>query len=338
MLQANPNADAERRQGDPAGTPRRGIPNYDPLTQGAGFLNAIGAVRLARFYATAQPGDRCRSQQMWSQHIIWGNHLLGQRPDRPERQRVRPGHRRGASPRPTSATTSCGAPCARSATTSCGAPRADGDNIVWGTSRRRRQHRLGHRGRWRQHRVGHRLRRRRLRQHRVGHRRDGDNIVWGTAAEATTSCGAPAADGDNIVWGTAAEGDNIVWGTAADGGDNIVWGTSADGDNIVWGTAADGDNIVWGTSADGDNIVWGTAADGDNIVWGTASSVSDVWIASTTDGTQTHLSGAEVFDRLKDRQLLKLLDVRAAAGCAAATAATAAGSAATAVRSASAAG
>ena len=27
---------------------------YNPLEQGAGFLNALGAVRLARFYATAR--------------------------------------------------------------------------------------------------------------------------------------------------------------------------------------------------------------------------------------------------------------------------------------------
>src|SRR4030095_6248787 len=29
----------------------------NPLTQGAGFLNSLGAVRLARYYATAKPGD-----------------------------------------------------------------------------------------------------------------------------------------------------------------------------------------------------------------------------------------------------------------------------------------
>jgi serine protease AprX len=74
-----------------------------------------------------------------------------------------------------------------------------------------------------------------------GTRQDGDNVVWGTL------------DGDNVVWGTM-DGDNIVWGTWD--GDNIVWGTS-DGDNVVWGTSADGDNVVWGTS-DGDNVVWGT--------------------------------------------------------------------------------
>src|SRR5207245_2693914 len=32
-------------------------PGYNVLTQGAGFLNAVGAVRLAKFYATARPGD-----------------------------------------------------------------------------------------------------------------------------------------------------------------------------------------------------------------------------------------------------------------------------------------
>jgi len=88
---------------------------------------------------------------------------------------------------------------------------------------------------------------------------------------ATTSSGAPAADGDNIVWGTDA------------------------GDNIVWGTAANGDNIVWGTD------------DGDNIVWGTSGSLNTVWI-TLPDGTQTQLSGSQVFDKLKDKALLKLLE------------------------------
>src|SRR5439155_470166 len=49
---------------------------YDVLTQGAGFLNALGAVRLARFYATAQAGDTVPVQAMWSKHIVWGNHML----------------------------------------------------------------------------------------------------------------------------------------------------------------------------------------------------------------------------------------------------------------------
>src|SRR5450756_93147 len=52
-------------------------------------------------------------------------------------------------------------------------------------------------------------------------------------------------------------------------------------------------------------IVWGTS-DGDNIVWGTAGSLDPVWLGSP-DGTQTPLSGSDVFDRLRDRLLLRLL-------------------------------
>ena len=124
----------------------------------------------------------------------------------------------------------------------------------------------------------------------------------------------------HIIWGSHRLGKGTLnlsanafrvgtdWGVAkTDDGDNIVWGTAcgtSDCDNIVWGTD-DGDNIVWGTSDDGDNIVWGTD-DGDNIVWGTAGQVSDVWVLSP-DGTQTPLNGAAVFDKLKDKTLLKLL-------------------------------
>jgi serine protease AprX len=52
-----------------------------------------------------------------------------------------------------------------------------------------------------------------------------DNIIWGTDDNVVWGTW----DGDNIVWGTW-DLDNIVWGTD----DNIVWGTD---DNIVWGTA-----------------------------------------------------------------------------------------------------
>ena len=48
---------------------------YNPLTQGAGFLNALGAVRLARFYATAQPGQPLSGPE----HVEQAHHL-GQPP------------------------------------------------------------------------------------------------------------------------------------------------------------------------------------------------------------------------------------------------------------------
>jgi serine protease AprX len=48
-------------------------PSYDPLTQGAGFLNAQGAVALARYFAGAAAYP---DPAGWSGQIIWGNYLI----------------------------------------------------------------------------------------------------------------------------------------------------------------------------------------------------------------------------------------------------------------------
>ncbi|HJZ77304.1 MAG TPA: S8 family peptidase [Vicinamibacterales bacterium] len=319
MLQANPSLTPNAVKAILQYTAQQ-YPGYNALSQGAGFLNAVGAVRLARFYANAQPGDRVPVQKMWSKHIIWGNHRLGSGVLSLGANAFSVGTSWGVARADNGDNIVWG--------TACGTPTCDGDNIVWGTA-------AGDNIVW-------------------GTAVDGDNIVWGTDGGDNivwgTDCGGAdcdgvawgSSDGDNIVWGTADPGDNIVWGTAGDNivwgtaaGDNIVWGTEAgdnivwgtvndgdnivwgtdDGDNIVWGTDAgdnivwgtdDGDNIVWGTDA-GDNIVWGTATDGDNIVWGTAGSLTTVWMGSPA-GVQRSLTGNQVFDRLGDRQLLELLE------------------------------
>jgi hypothetical protein len=49
--------------------------SYDPLTQGAGFLNAHGAVRLARHFAAATT-EPYPSAPNWSRRLVWGNHLV----------------------------------------------------------------------------------------------------------------------------------------------------------------------------------------------------------------------------------------------------------------------
>ena len=229
-------------------------PGYDPLEEGAGFLNALGAIRLAKFYASAHSaGDVVPVEPIWGRQIFWGNHRLANGIMRPSANAWGNGVQWGAAKTLGDSGdnivwgTACGGG-------ECGdnivwGTAADGDNIVWGTAG------------------------------------DGDNIVWGTAGDGDNIVWGTAADGDNIVWGTAADGDNIVWGTACGGGDcgdNIVWGTHDGGDNIVWGTS-DGDNIVWGTS-DGDNIVWGTATPGDNIVWGTASDGDNIVWGPVSDG------------------------------------------------------
>ncbi len=223
---------------------------YDRLTQGAGAINANGAIRLAsaidstvpvgapwltrRLFAYSRIGGQ---NVVWGQSIDWGTTIV-----------------RGT-----------GTMLARASAYDDNIVWGTaGDNIVWGTAADPGDNIV-----W-------------------GTIAVGDNIVWGTAADDNIVWGTSAfssstvhgtANGDNIVWGTA-DADNIVWGTSSDDNivwgtvsdDNIVWGTMSD-DNIVWGTATD-DNIVWGTAAD-DNIVWGTAAD--NIVWGTASDDNIVW-------------------------------------------------------------
>ena len=50
--------------------------DYDFLTQGAGFLNARGAVTLAKYFKDAKPGSRYPLSPSWSQHILWGNHRV----------------------------------------------------------------------------------------------------------------------------------------------------------------------------------------------------------------------------------------------------------------------
>jgi len=237
---------------------------YDPLEQGAGFLNALGAVRLSRFYATAHNGQRVPVEPIWSRRFIWGNHEMSGGLMLPKSNAWKLGVLWGT---PKTAGdegdnivwgTSCGsADCGDNIVWGT----SDGDNIVWGTGD-------GDNIVW-------------------GTSGDGDNIVWGTSADGDnivwgTDCGGQDC-GDNIVWGTAGEGDNIVWGTA-DAGDNIVWGTGGDGDNIVWGTDGEGDNIVWGTVDEGENIVWGTTSEGDNIVWGTGADGDNIVWGTGTDG------------------------------------------------------
>ena len=207
-------------------------PGYKPLEQGAGFLNSLGAVQLARFYAWHPPGARFPVQGIWSKHIIWGNHMLSGGYINPKGNAWSTSVVWGwAKTMEDSGDnivwgTECDGNCDNIV---WGTADDSGDNIVWGTA----VSDLGDNIVWGTDDGG-----------------GGDNIVWGTD------------DGDNIVWGTDCGGgdcDNIVWGT--EDSDNIVWGTADDGDNIVWGTAGlDVDNIVWGTSTEQD-VTWGTAAD-----------------------------------------------------------------------------
>jgi hypothetical protein len=207
------------------------VSGFDWLTQGAGQINAAGAIELAAAIDTSvhpngwwlrtgvTPSTTIGGTSYpWSRKIIWGENVLT-------------GDLLYTSNRVWSADDNI-------------VWGTGDDNIVWGTSAILYDDNIvwgtddnivwGTNLVWKDRLIGQII---------------DDNIVWGT-------------DDDNIVWGTLDD-DNIVWGTMVD--DNIVWGTW-DGDNIVWGTddnivwGTDDDNIVWGT--DDDNIVWGTSFEG----------------------------------------------------------------------------
>ncbi|MEQ1757999.1 MAG: S8 family peptidase [Vicinamibacterales bacterium] len=236
-----------------------------PLTEGAGLLNARGAVRLARNYANPRrdlgaPGDMIAGEWVpWSQHVLWGNYMLD-----------------GVLPPSNSHAWSTSVDWG-ALKTSAGTPvwgsYAD-DNIVWSTTARNGRNVV-----WGTYFDDNIV---------WSTARDDDNIVWSTYFDDNIVWSTAADRDDNIVWSTARDDDNIVWSTSTVA--NVVWGTDCGSrncrrvlwgddatDGSTWGTARDDDNIVWSTYFD-DNIVWSTAADrDDNIVWSTAALEPVLW-------------------------------------------------------------
>ncbi|MDP1568723.1 MAG: S8 family serine peptidase [Vicinamibacterales bacterium] len=223
-------------------------PAIDRLSQGAGFLNTLGAVRLSRFFTDAQPGALYPMDATWSRHILWGNYRVAGGVLVPGANAWDDNIVWGNDWDNIVWGNTCGEACDNIV---WGNDTGDDnivwgldfDNIVWGND------------------AGDNI---------VWGNDTGDNIVWGNHFELDNivwgmDCGG--GDCDNIVWGNS-QLDNIVWGLDED---NIVWGNSLD-DNIVWGLDFD-DNIVWGLDYD-DNIVWGLD---DNIVWGNDTGDNIVW-------------------------------------------------------------
>jgi len=201
---------------------------YDALTEGAGFLNAEGAIELAKFFAS--PGTDLPSHPRWGRQLIWGNHRLWGGVLTPDANawlsQIQWGDER----------------------TSAGA------DVVWG------QIPAGGNGStaawrpWAVHCLDFMC--------RTADWGPSENVVWGSACGGndcqtgplTVSVGnllSGATVSQTIAWGTANPA-TTVWGTA---GQTIVWGTD-DQDTIVWGTT--GETIVWGSTDNDDTIVWGT--------------------------------------------------------------------------------
>ena len=175
-----PVADAERGQGDPAVHRARSYPDYDALTQGAGFLNAEG-----RGGARAVP--RRAGDHRLSVHVG-----------------LEPAHHLGQSRRRAAARLTPGANAWATDVTWGAATTPGGQTIVWGVSSAPTM-RLAAAATTRhataERRLGTAVRRRELRPCRgarttvvgASRRRRGDTVVWGTSE----------GEGDTVVWGTA---------------------------------------------------------------------------------------------------------------------------------------
>jgi subtilisin family serine protease len=196
-------------------------PTYNVLTQGAGFANAKGAIELARFFATARPGERYPVSPTWSRQLIWGSHRIGSGYIVPDANAWQSDVVWGAAFDSLGDNVVWGSDCGSGCDNVVWGSNSV-DNVVWGSSVDQFDN-------------------------VVWGSNSSDNVVWGS------DCGG--ADCDNIVWGSSGP-DNVVWGSSVVPEDNVVWGsTGIDLDNIVWGSGSDLDNVVWGSSAV-DNIVW----------------------------------------------------------------------------------
>ena len=214
--------------------------SYNSLTQGAGFLNTRGATQLARFFATAQPGDRFTMSRAWSKQIIWGNHRISGGVIRPNVNAWQLDTVWGSALDGDSENmvwgTLCNGLC---------------ENIVWGTFDLLDEENIV----W-------------------GTILDGlgENIVWGTFLDTGENLvWGSLMDEENIVWGTECAGadcESMVWGTSTDCDplldtlcENIVWGTLEDSASVVWGSGGVVDGAVWGTSSEEDNATWGNSGE-----------------------------------------------------------------------------
>src|SRR4029077_11125476 len=157
---------------------------WDPLTQGVGFLNARGAVELAR--AFADPSTPTPSASSWTRRILWGNQMYENGLLTAYASAWSTDMVWGTPPTPFGQSIGWGVICPSNCDDGSGwaswTTSSSSSKVVWGT--------------------------------RCGgddctipwlaaeaSDDEGDTVVWGTD------------DGDTVVWGTD-DGDTVVWGTS----------------------------------------------------------------------------------------------------------------------------
>jgi serine protease AprX len=157
-------------------------PSYDPLTEGAGFLNALGATELARYFASPSTSEYPVTTG-WGARLIWGNRLVSGGRLTPDANAWSPDATWGVWS-VNGQTTTFGLRCSSG---DCSATwRVDNGfsrNVVWGSVCSGADCAQP----WT--------------ITIVNSADDGETVVWGTD------------EGETVVWGTI-EGETVVWGTA----------------------------------------------------------------------------------------------------------------------------
>lgn len=153
---------------------------YDPLTQGAGFINAKGAVELARFLAAPSSWDYPGSST-WSKRLIWGNRLMSN-------------GRLTATANAWSTDVTWGSattPSGHAVTFGAMWRPSDARNVVWGSECGSADC---------------------DRQWTVDGANDDDSVVWGTSDSDSVVWGT--SDDDSVVWGTSCNDPScepVLW-------------------------------------------------------------------------------------------------------------------------------
>ena len=198
------------------------------MTEGAGTLNAHGAVQLARYFAN-QSGPYPSSAD-WGRRLVWGTRLIRDWRIMPAVNAWEPRVTWGAATTPDGQALEWGwidvdgqsspwrVTCADG---TCSTFTATGGalNVVWLQA------------------CG------------------GSDCAGPWSVELLRTTVLSASEADTIVWGTD-DADTVIWGTTD--ADTIVWGTQNQ-DTIVWGTDGDSDTIVWGTncvSSSCEPVIW----------------------------------------------------------------------------------
>ena len=190
-------------------------PGYDALSQGAGFIDAKGAVELARFFADPS-GVPYPASSNWGARFTWGNHRLGGGRLAADANAWARDVVWGAAVTPDGQPVEWGTLCAGDSCeagavlprwgTTCSDTACS--TVTWGGD-------------------------------------DSANVVWGTLCggadckQQWTLTGA-GASGLGV---TAQNDETVVWGSDGEDSDTVVWRPNT----VVWGSD-DGETVVWGTS------------------------------------------------------------------------------------------